>query len=187
MEPELWDGSSHSISLHSSIEYLVSDSKNIRDSLNCVAKYISDKQINLKKSNDVEDLKGIGETIWNLIFSVYQLSWDSLYTDNNSATLRQKVVLKFTSKVKPIINGNNGNKNKLVPASIKKLSPPIPMKSPKEINQISKFFKNLKPVPINKTVVKSYTQASKPANYIEEVIRIKNAFPSLSASKIDQI
>jgi len=62
-EPKLWDESFHPISLHGSIEHLASNSKNIRDLLNCIAKYISNKQINPKKSNDVENLKGVSETI----------------------------------------------------------------------------------------------------------------------------
>ena len=70
-EPELWNGSFHPISLHSSLEHLASNSKNIRESLNYIAKYISNKQINSKKSNNVEDLKGVGEAVWNLISFVY--------------------------------------------------------------------------------------------------------------------
>jgi len=135
---------------------LASDTKNIRELLNCVAKYISNKQIDSKQSNSVEDLKDVGEAIWNLISSVYQLSWNSLYTSNNSANLRQKVTSKFTPKVKPTINRNNVNKQKLVPVSIKKLPLPIPTKLPKEVNQISKFFKNLKPASVDKTGGKSY-------------------------------
>ena len=71
--------------------------------------------------------------------------------------------------------------------SIKKLSPSISVKLPKKVNQISKFFKNIKQAPVNKTGSKLYAQASKPSNHTEEVIRIKNAFPSLGASKIDQV
>ena len=82
----------HPISLYSSIEYLASDSKNIRDSLNHIAKYISNKQINPKKSNNVEDLKDIGKAIWNLISSIYL-----------------------------VVNSNNANKYKSVPVSIEKL------------------------------------------------------------------
>jgi len=37
-EPKLWDGSFHPISLHSSMEHLALDSKNIKDSLNFMAK-----------------------------------------------------------------------------------------------------------------------------------------------------
>ena len=66
MEPDLWDGSFHPILLHSSIEHIASNSKNIKDSLNFMAKYIVNKQV------DLEDFKGIGEVIWNLISSVYQ-------------------------------------------------------------------------------------------------------------------
>jgi len=84
------------------------------------------------------------------------LSWDSLYANNNLTTLRQKVASKFTPKVKPIINANNANKYKLVPASIKKLPSPILAKLSKEVNQISKFFKNLKQALVDKTSGKSY-------------------------------
>ena len=72
MEPDLWDSNFHSISLHSSIKYLALDLKNIKDSLNFMAKYITNKQVNLAKSNDLEDFNGIREAIWNLISSVYQ-------------------------------------------------------------------------------------------------------------------
>ena len=87
--------------------------------------------------------------------------------------------------MKPIINGNNANKNKTVPISIKKLPLPIFTKSPKKVKEISKFFKNLKSASVNKPLTKSYTQASKPVNYTKEVIKIKDAFSSLRASKID--
>jgi len=71
-EPELWSSNFHPISLHGSIEYIVSDAKNIKDSLNFMAWYISNKQVDAVRSNDLEDLKGIGEAVWNFISSVYQ-------------------------------------------------------------------------------------------------------------------
>ena len=174
----------HFIAL-SSILFLIQ--KNIRDSLNHMAKYISNKQINLKKSNDIDNLKGINEIVWNLIASVYQLGLDSLYADNHLNSLRQKVASKFTPKVKPVINSNNIDKNKTVLASIEKLSHPIPAKSPKKVKKISKYFKNLKIAPVNKCLTKSYAQASKPVNHTKEIIRIKDTFLSLGASKINQV
>jgi len=72
IESKLWNGKFHPISLYRSIEYLALDSKNIKDSLNFMAKYITNKQVNPAKSNDLEDFNGIGKTIWNLISSVYQ-------------------------------------------------------------------------------------------------------------------
>jgi len=71
-DPNLWDGSFHLVSLHRSLEHLTLDAKNIKDFLNFMAKYIDNKQIDPSKSNDVEDLKGIGMAIWNFISSVYQ-------------------------------------------------------------------------------------------------------------------
>jgi len=62
-EPDLWDGSFHPISLHSSIKYLASDAKNIKDLLNFMAKYILNKQVDLVRFNDLNDFKGIGEAL----------------------------------------------------------------------------------------------------------------------------
>ena len=44
-EPELWSGSFHPISLHGSIEHFALDSKNIKVSLDFLAKYIRNKQV----------------------------------------------------------------------------------------------------------------------------------------------
>ena len=95
--------------------------------------------------------------------------------------------MKFTPKVKYIVNTNNTNKYKSVPASIEKLPLPIFTKLSKKVNQISKFFKNLKQASVNKTSVKLYAQASKPSNHTEKVIRIKDTFLFFSTSKIDQV
>ena len=54
------------------MEHLALDAKNIRDSLNFMAKYILNKQVDLARSNDLDNFKGIGEAVWNLVSSVYQ-------------------------------------------------------------------------------------------------------------------
>ena len=71
-EPKLWNGSFHPISLHGLIEHLALDLKNIKDSLNFIAKYISNKQVDSSKSNNLEDFHSMGEAVWNFISSVYQ-------------------------------------------------------------------------------------------------------------------
>jgi len=83
-KPDLWSGSFHPISLHRSIEHLVSDSKNIKVSLNFLAKYIRNKQVNGGKVNNLDDFDDIGDAIWNFISSVYEAKWDTLYTDQKS-------------------------------------------------------------------------------------------------------
>ena len=63
MKSELWNGNFHPISLHGFIEYLASDSKNIKNSLNFMAKYIPNKQVNSSKSNDLKDFNSISKAI----------------------------------------------------------------------------------------------------------------------------
>ena len=194
-EPELWSGSFHLISLHSSIKHIASDTKCIKDSLNFMAKYITNKKVNPKTANDLKDFDGIGDSVWNFISTVYQASWDSLHMDNRSKTLREKISSKFTSRITP----NNVKKNsKELPnstsISLDKIlpSPPLPAKSAKEVNAISKYFQNKKPMSENKkkeisNLFKSYAQASKSQATTSEVFKIKETFPELSTKKINQV
>jgi len=71
-EPDLWSGLFHSISLHRSIEHFASDSKSIKNSLNSMAKYIANKQVNSKNVNNFTDFDGMGDAIWNFISLVYE-------------------------------------------------------------------------------------------------------------------
>ena len=119
--------------------------------MNFITKYISNKQINSAKSNNIEDFKGIGKVVWNLISSIYQ---EILIADKNSNTLRQKISLKFTPKVTPVSNESNNTISKLVPASIKKIPSSILAKSQKEVNQISKYFQEYQTSNSYKTVSK---------------------------------
>ena len=186
MEHKLWDRNFYPISLHGSIEHLVSDSKNIKDSLNFMAKYISNKQVDSLKSNNLEDFHSMSKAVGNFISSVYQANWDSLSADKQSNSLRKKIVAKFTPKIQPATN-----KNKIIDkptsANIEKIPSSIPAKSQKEVNQISKYFKNIKPANNTKQPQKSYAQTSKQNISMSEVIKIKEAFPTIDANKIKQI
>jgi len=126
---------------------------------------------------------------------VYQASWDSLHTDNRSKTLREKILSKFTPRITP----NNAKKNSkelpnLIPISLNKVPPPppLPAKSAKEVNAISKYFQNKKPSVKNKKKeiskpIKTYAQASKSQASMSNVLKIKEAFLVLNAKKIDQV
>jgi len=164
-EPDLWSGNFHPISLHGSIEHIASDTKSIKDSLNFMAKYISNKKVNPKNANDLKDFDDIGDSAWNFIFAVYQASWDSFLTDNKSKSLREKIASKFSPKI-TLTNFQKNNKDlpKLVPISVDKvfLPPFLPAISVKEVNVISKYFQNKKPLIENKkkegsNLTKSYT------------------------------
>jgi len=146
MEPDLWSGNFLSISLHGSVKHIASDLKNIKQSLNFMVKYISNKKVNPKSSNDLNDFDGIGDAVWNFLSSVYQSSWDFLYTDNRSKSLREKISAKLTPRVVPssssktIKNPNPVTINKAPPL------PPLLAKTKKEVNIISKYFLPNKPL-----------------------------------------
>jgi len=115
MDPEIWGGNFHPISLHSSIEHIGSDAKSIKESLKFMAKYITNKQINPSKANELDDFKSIGEVVWSFIFSIYDANWNALSADNNSTSLRKKIMAKFTLKIQLTSQRNNKEKKQSNP------------------------------------------------------------------------
>jgi len=93
----------------------------------------------------------------------------------------------FTLKVKLIPKDNHADKNKLALACIKRFSSPIPTKSQKKVNQISKYFQNIKLAPTGKLAPKSYTHVSTTASNTKQNIKIKDTFLFLGTKKINQI
>ena len=194
-EPELWSGNFHPISLHGSIEQIASDTKSIKDSLNFMARYILNKKVNSSKANELQDFEDIGDSIWNFLSAIYQANWDSFYMDNKSKSLREKIVSKLSIRTVPTTTKNNKEQPKPVSATIDKilLPPPLPVKSKKKVNIISKYFQNKKPLAKNKNQIgnnnpaRSYAQATKTSANTSDVLKIKEAFPALNANKIDQV
>jgi len=183
----------HPISLHRSIEHFTSDTKNIKVTLDFLAKYIKNKQVNGNLVNNLNNFDGIGDAIWNFISSVYEAKWNSLNTNRKTNTLRAKISSKFTLRTVPSNNGNKKEIAKPVPVTINKvpLPPPLLAKTKKEVNVISKYFHSKKPTVVNKdqdinnNSGKSYAQASKLSINTSEVLKIKETFPSLSTKKIE--
>jgi len=60
---EIWGGNFHPILLYGSIKHLGLDIKSIKDFLRFITKYITNKQIESSKANNLEDFKGIGEAV----------------------------------------------------------------------------------------------------------------------------
>ena len=194
-EPDLWSGNFHPISLHGSIEQIASDIKSIKDFLNFMARYIKNKKVEASKVKNLLDLDGLGDSIWNFISSIYNSNWNVLYTDNKSNTLRSKISSKFTLRILSTNNRCNKEVSKPVPILIEKvpLPHPLPAKSKREVNVISKYFQNGKSLgkakktnEIKKPSV-LYAQATKPSANTSEVLKIKEAFPALNAKKINQV
>ena len=130
---------------------------------------------------------GIGEAIQNFISLVYSANWNSLHANKQSNLLRRKIVAKFTPKTHLAPSKNSKEVNGPNPANIERIPLSIPAKSQKEVNIISKYFKNIKLATNFKQPLELYAQASKQNISTSEVIKIKEAFPSIGTKKIDQI
>ena len=94
LDLESWDSDFHAISLHRFIEHLVSDIKNIKESLIRMCKYILGKFINGDKANDVKDLEGIGKAAWKFLSFLYKAYWDSLYMNKSKILFRNMSQIK---------------------------------------------------------------------------------------------
>ena len=107
----------------------------------CITKYIKNKKIDSSKVNKVKDLQGISETVWKFVSALYHTGWDLLIADVHNNSFRQKVSYYCMLKMNNIKTGKSKSKeiNKL--ASVKRLPLPISTKTPKEVNEIFKFFK----------------------------------------------
>ena len=104
--------------------------------------------------------------------------------DNSKILFRNKVKSKFTLQI-PKAPTNNKSKEVVTLTYISPISLPIPVKTPKKVNEISKFFKQT-----DSLQKKSYVQVfSKPQkfNIMMNTLKIKEIFPKLQNYKIDQV
>ncbi|KAL9709048.1 hypothetical protein Ac2012v2_8333 [Leucoagaricus gongylophorus] len=166
------------------MEHLVSDVKNIKDSLRRMGRYIKGKSIIDNNANSIKDLDSVGKAVWEFLSAVYDSHWDSLYVDNSKISFRNKVKSKFNLQAPKALVNNKG-KETVKPTYISPLPPPILAKTPKEVNEISKFFKKN-----DNPQKKLYAQASsKPqnSNTTMNTLKIKEMFLKLQNHKIDQV
>ena len=167
------------------MEHFSSDINNIKVSLKKITKYILNKSVERGKVNNFENLNNIGKVAWKFISSLYDSGWDALCINNN-ILFRSKVMSKFTPKINNIPkNKESKETEKLV--SVLSLSSPIPMKSPKKVKDIVKYFKRNDNYKSKETARKSYAQALSSGNGTKEVLKIKEKFLNLQSNKIKNI
>jgi len=111
-----------------------------------------------------------------------------VFQNNNNITFRSKVRSKFNLQVNKLQEYNK-EKEIMKPTFVSSLPPPILAKSPKEVNEVSKYFKkNNKPL-----MKKSYAQASSSKQFPTvftssitlDALKLKEMFPNLPNKKID--
>ena len=109
-------------------------------------KYIASKSVEGDKANNVKDLPGMGKAIWEFISIVYKSHWDALHIDDNNTFLKNKIKSQFAPQNK-LPQALNKGKEVSKPTFVLSIPLPIPAKLPKEVKEISKFFKKIeKPV-----------------------------------------
>ena len=128
-ELESWDGVFHPIFLHGSLKYLSSDSKNIKESLYQITSHIKNKEIDRSKANNISDLNGIGEVVWNFISILYDSGWNALNVDSAKKSFRQLVSFKFTLRIHEVKKPSKNKKFIDKPASVERLLSLIPAKT----------------------------------------------------------
>ena len=99
LDPEFWDSNFRAVFLYGSMEHLVSDIKNIKDSLNRMGKYIKGKSIIKDNSNSIKYLNDIGKVVWDFLLAFYESYWNGLYIDKFNTLFRSKVKSKFNPQV----------------------------------------------------------------------------------------
>ena len=122
-------------------------------SLKWITKYILNKSVKRGKVNDFEDFNSIGKVVWEFISSLYDSGWDTLYVDNT--LFRSKVTSKFTSKINNVWKNKESKETEKL-ASVSSLPPSIPVKSPKKVKDIAKYFKKIT-IPKTKKQQESHT------------------------------
>ena len=134
----------------------------------------------------------MGKSLWEFISTIYNFHWDNLFVDDNQMTFRSKVKLKFNPQInKPKISVKG--KETVKPTFISTLLPPIPAKSQKEVNEISKFFKKTNSSTLTKfyaqvsTTSKKTTSSISSSNITRDILKIKEIFPNLPNKKINLV
>ena len=150
LDSKSWDGNFCVVSLHGSMEHLASDALNIKELLFRMRKYIIGKSIEGNNVNEVENFKGMGKAMWEFISTIYKSHWDNFFVDNNKLTFRSEVRSKFNPQVAKLQVSNKGKKT-VKSTFVSPLLPPIPAKSQKEVNKISKYFKKNDKPPMKKS------------------------------------
>ena len=184
--PSSWDGAHHALSIFGTDQSAEIDATHMAQSLLRVVEYIvnnpADKKVPAREFENV--VKGF----WSLMSAIYASKWDLLPVENGTTfqalvggnILNNYVKLGLVKLPEAPKPQNSMSLNDTIQ---KTPSPPPPSK---------KAGSNKKKAPTPKptnTTKKSYAEASKANNSsnIEDVIRVKEAFPELSADEVGKM
>jgi len=93
-DPTLWDSNFTATSLFSTNKFLNSDINNISCSLQCMACFLRQHNLEGRNGNNIKQLDPFGQSAWDFILAIFKLGWDILTTVNES-TIRSNITKEF--------------------------------------------------------------------------------------------
>ena len=135
-----WDGEAYLISIFGTIEFLEIDFKNISTLLLHITNFIRNRDVESNKVNNVNQLQGFGQAVWEFISSIYKSGWDTLTTNKNNRMIRQNIVSKISPKINSIKFIKRAKQSKDKQVEVVKLPSSILVRPSKKVLEKSKFF-----------------------------------------------
>jgi len=93
-DPTLWDGNFTATSLFGTNEFLNSDINNISCSLQRMACFLRQRNLEGRNGNNIKQLDPFGQSAWDFISAIFESGWDILTTANKS-TIRGNIAKEF--------------------------------------------------------------------------------------------
>jgi len=177
-DPSLWDGNFTATSLFGTDEFLNSDIRNITCSLQRMARFLRQRNLEGCNGNNMSQLSTFGESAWEFISAIFESGWDQLTTSDDTP-IRDNIMTKFSKVNIPPAKGGDPNN-----CTVKKVPPPIPPRlSKKELEKARITLRNAAGKTKNSSPL-SYAQATSSAS---NILKIKEAFPALPNKRILEI
>ena len=181
--PSSWDGVHHALSIFGTDETSEIDAINMTQSIPRIINYI--KSSPADKKLPIKDFKQVTKGFWSLITAIYSSRWDLLPVKNGKT---------FCDLVGKRILNSYVKRSLLNQPEAKKPSPSMPTTATNSNVPVAPppsktTGPNEKKAPKPTITKKSYVQASKAniSSSIEDVIRVKEAFPTLSADEVGKM
>ena len=181
--PSSWNGAHHTLSIFGTNEMSEIDAINMAQSISRIINYIKSSPVD--KKSPAKEFEQVTKDFWNLITAIYSSRWNLLSVEDGK-TFRALIGERLLNNYVKLGLLNQPEAKKLSPSMpTTATNSNVPVAPPPSKTTGPNEKKTLKPT-ITK---KSYTQASK-ANIllsIEDVIRVKETFPTLSADEVGKI
>jgi len=182
-----WDGAHHALSIFGTQETSATDAANITQSITRIIDYF--KHNPADKKPPAGEFADVVKALWGLIATIYTSRWDLLPIEDKSIRklVGEKIVPGYMKL--GLLNDKTAEDSFLPSTSLpSNMAVPPPTTNPVAIPPLSTSVVPQK-VPKPSNMKKLYAQASKTnlSSKVEDILRVKEAFPSLSADEVGKI